>query len=170
MPNRENIRENERNLHCTSMTDGRSERVPALERESMLVSACLLGEPCRYDGKSQPCTTVMALEAEYDLVPICPEVLGGLPTPRTPSEIKPDGRVLDRDGNDRTEAFESGADIAVMIAKKHGCRRAILKSKSPSCGVHEIYDGTFTGTLKAGRGIAAARLAEAGIILQDENA
>lgn len=135
----------------------------------MAVSACLLGEPCRYDGKAQPSGEIQALAASHVLVPICPEQLGGLPTPRTPSEIQPDGRIVDRNGLDRTEAFRAGAREALEIAREHGCTCAILKSRSPSCGVREIYDGTFTGTTVAGRGIAAAMLGDAGLALFDEN-
>lgn len=136
-------------------------------RESILVSACLLGEPCRYDGKPQPCEEVLALAATCNLVPVCPEQLGGLPTPRTPSEVQPDGRVVDREGNDRTRSFTDGAQAALDIARAHGCTRAILKSKSPSCGVTEIYDGSFSGTLVPGCGITAATLARAGLGVAD---
>lgn len=136
--------------------------------ESILVSACLLGEPCRYDGKSMPCASVIALGRSHELVPVCPEQLGGLPTPRTPSEIQPDGRVVDRAGIDRTAAFRSGAEAALSIARTHGCTQAILKANSPSCGVHRVYDGSFTSTLTDGQGIAAALLCEAGIGVFDE--
>lgn len=142
---------------------------PMEQRERILVSACLLGEPCRYDGASQPCENVMALATDYDLVPVCPEQLGGLPTPRTPSELQPDGRVIDRAGRDRTEAFRAGAQEAVRIARAHGCTRAILKAKSPSCGTREIYDGTFTGTLVPGKGVTAVALEQAGIEIAQED-
>ena len=139
------------------------------KRESILVSACLLGEACRYDGKSQPCEALRALAGSYDLVPVCPEQLGGLPTPRTPSEIQPDGCVVDHTGADRSEAFAAGARETLRIARMHSCTRAVLKAKSPSCGVHEIYDGTFTGTIIPGKGVTAALLHEAGIALLDES-
>lgn len=129
----------------------------------ILVSACLLGEPCRYDAKGQPCDAVIALADTHELVPVCPEVLGGLPTPRVPSEIQPDGRVVDAAGTDRTAAFEAGASEALRIAQEHGCTRAILKQNSPSCGTQLVYDGTFSGTLVPGRGKTAALLSEAGI-------
>jgi uncharacterized protein YbbK (DUF523 family) len=134
----------------------------------ILVSACLLGEPCRYDAKSMPCDTVRALGRDRELVPVCPEQLGGLPTPRIPSEIQPDGNVVDREGNDRTDVFHSGAQAALRIARKHGCKQAILKAKSPSCGVHEVYDGSFSGTVVPGRGITASLLANAGLEVLDE--
>ncbi|MBQ9043851.1 MAG: DUF523 domain-containing protein [Eggerthellaceae bacterium] len=140
------------------------------QRERILVSACLLGEPCRYDGKDVPCEAVQALAGSYELVPVCPEQLGGLPTPRTPSEIQPDGRVVDREGNDRTAAFQAGARAAVALARENGCTRAILKSRSPSCGVNEIYDGTFTGALIPGQGITATALSAAGLTITDESA
>lgn len=134
----------------------------------VLVSACLLGDPCRYDGASTPCEAVVAFAREHEVVPICPEQLGELPTPRTPSEIQPDGRVVDREGIDRTEAFERGAREAVAIAHERGCHQAILKSRSPSCGVGEIYDGTFAGMLVPGEGKAAAALRAAGLDVCDE--
>ena len=134
----------------------------------ILVSACLLGEPCRYDAKSMPCDAVRALGRDRELVPVCPEQLGGLPTPRIPSEIQPDGSVVDREGNDRTDVFHSGAQAALRIARKYGCKQAILKAKSPSCGVHEVYDGSFSGTVVPGRGITASLLANAGLEVLDE--
>lgn len=138
------------------------------QRKNILVSACLLGEACRYDGKSQPCEKIEALAKVHNLVPVCPEQLGGLPTPRTPSEIQPDGRVVNREGLDCTQAFVKGAEAAVSSARDYGCTCAILKSKSPSCGVNEVYDGTFTCTIVPGRGIAAAALDQAGVVLSDE--
>ena len=134
----------------------------------ILVSACLLGEPCRYDGKSQPCEALIGLVAARELVPVCPEQLGGLPTPRTPSEIQADGRVLDAAGQDRTAAFEAGAREALLIARERGCAQAILKENSPSCGARHVYDGTFSGTLVPGMGKTAALLAEAGIEVLSE--
>ncbi len=134
----------------------------------LLVSACLLGDSCRYDGASAPCGSVVELASRCDVVPICPEQLGGLPTPRAPSEIQPDGRIVDCNGRDNTAAFELGARKAVAIARERGCRAAVLKSNSPSCGVHFVYDGSFSGTLVPGRGRAAAALAQAGLQVIDE--
>lgn len=139
------------------------------QRTRILVSACLLGEPCRYDGTAQPCQAVISLGATHDLVPVCPEQLGGLPTPRLPSEIQPDGRVVDCEGNDRTDAFRAGAQATVAYAREQHCTHAILKSRSPSCGVSEIYDGTFTGALIPGQGLAAQALSAAGLVIKDEN-
>lgn len=129
----------------------------------VLVSACLLGEPCRYDGKAQPCDAVIEMAETRELVPVCPEAAGGLPAPRAPSEIQPDGRVVDAEGIDRTAAFEAGARETLRIAIAHGCKQAILKENSPSCGVRAIYDGTFSGKLVPGKGKTAALLEEADI-------
>ena len=135
----------------------------------ILVSACLLGEPCRYDGKSVPCEAVSELARTRRLVPVCPEQLGGLPTPRIPCEIQPDGRVVDSRGTDRTDAFASGARAALHIARENGCSQAILKENSPSCGTQHVYDGTFSGTLIPGKGKTAALLAESGIEVFSED-
>jgi uncharacterized protein YbbK (DUF523 family) len=110
----------------------------------------------------------MALSGTCDLVPACPEQLGGLPTPRTPSEIQPDGRVVDAAGADRTREFEAGAREALRIARQHGCSRAVLKENSPSCGAHRVYDGTFSGRLVPGMGKTAALLAAAGIEVRSD--
>ena len=139
-------------------------------RQKILVSACLLGEPCRYDGASVPCEGIIGLAGVHELVPVCPEQLGGLPTPRVPSEIQADGRVVDQNGVDRTDAFKLGAEKAVEVARAHGCTHAILKARSPSCGVCEVYDGSFTGVLVEGEGIAARALRETGVHLLDETA
>ncbi|MBM6999943.1 DUF523 domain-containing protein [bacterium] len=144
---------------------------------AVLVSACLLGEPCRYDGAAKPCAAVRALRERPDvrLAPVCPEQLGGLPTPRPPSEIvvtakggRP--RVMTREGADVTAAFERGAREAVRIARARGCAVAILKAKSPTCGCGPagVYDGSFTGKLVAGEGVAARALREAGVRVTDE--
>ena len=190
------------------------------------VSACLLGEACRYDGRSKPCARVSELAAlGHELVPACPEVTGGLPTPRTPCEIvrapwmeskkahtaggsepsfptsesirKSEGHsggagrgrgdsascgseaneagggpwaILDASGADRTAAYARGAQAELARAKEAGCKLAILKAKSPSCGSREVYDGTFSGTLVPGWGIAAATFRDAGITVIDETA
>ena len=136
---------------------------------NILVSRCLLGEPCRYDGASRPVAELRRLEqAGHVLVPVCPEVLGGLPTPRTPSERQPDGTVLNRAGEDVTAAYQSGAEQAAAIALANGCQAALLKAKSPSCGSGVIYDGSFTGRLIPGWGVAAERLRALGIPVLDE--
>lgn len=189
------------------------------------VSACLLGEPCRYDGRSKLCSRVQELAAGgHELVPICPEVGGGLPTPRTPCEIvrapwmDGEGRavgggalsflasetfreaeegsgeagherggsapgedaghasggdswaIADANGVDRTAAYARGAQVELARAKEAGCELAIFKAKSPSCGSGKVYDGTFSGTLIPGWGIAAAAFRDAGIPVIDETA
>lgn len=120
--------------------------------EKIIVSACLLGIPCRYDGKSKPQEEVIALKNKYELIPVCAEVLGGLPTPRIGAEIVGD-KVIRQDGVDVTMEYHKGAGEVLKIAKENGCTKAILKSKSPSCGKDKIYDGTYTRTLIDGNGV-----------------
>lgn len=128
----------------------------------LLISACLLGMPCRYDGAAKPCREAIRLKQVFDVVPICPEQMGGLPTPRVPAE-RCSELVITKDGRDVTKAFAEGAKKALELAKAHGCKAAVLKERSPSCGCGKIYDGTFTGTLTDGDGITAKLLKEAGI-------
>ena len=135
--------------------------------EKILVSACLLGISCRYDGKSKPNEGVIALKSKYELIPVCAEVLGGLPTPRIGAEIVGD-RVLRADGVDVTENYNIGAKRVLEIARKNNCKIAILKSKSPSCGKNKIYDGTFTRTLTERNGILAELLINNDIVVFDE--
>lgn len=136
---------------------------------NILVSHCFLGEPCRYDGASRLDRQIIELHrAGHNLIPVCPEVLGGLEVPRSPAEIQSDGRVLTQDGQDVTVAYRSGAERAVAIARENGCTVAILKARSPSCGCGEVYDGTFTGSVTSGWGVAAHMLREAGIEVMDE--
>ena len=135
--------------------------------EKILVSACLLGEACRYDGKSKPVQAVINLSKKYELIPVCAEVLGGLPTPRIGAEIV-GNRVIRQDGCDVTKEYQNGAMAALKIAKENNCKIAILKSKSPSCGKYCIYDGTFTRTLIEGQGILCRLLLENGIRVLDE--
>lgn len=122
-----------------------------------LVSGCLLGIACRHDGESSPSPHVMALIGRHDLYPICPEQLGGLPTPRPPCEIA-GGRVFSHDGEERTEAFLRGAGEAMRLYRLLGCEGAILKARSPSCGPGQVYDGTFSGVLTCGHGFFAGML------------
>lgn len=133
----------------------------------ILVSRCLLGEKCRYDGKCIPDESVIRLWDENELVPVCPEMLGGLDCPRTPCERQKDGRVLSRDGVDRTEEYRRGAEAALRICLENGCERAILKARSPSCGRDVIYDGTFSGTLTQGNGVTAELLIRNGIPVEN---
>ncbi|MBQ8642170.1 MAG: diaminopimelate epimerase [Clostridia bacterium] len=135
---------------------------------TILISACLLGLPCRYDGKAKSCPAAEELRKRHTLIPFCPECCGGLPTPREPSEIIGD-RVISRSGRDVTAEYRRGAEEALALCRMLGCSCAVLKEKSPSCGHGQIYDGTFTGTLTAGDGITAALLAENGIPVYGES-
>ena len=130
----------------------------------VLVSACLLGVNCRYNGIPKEDAAVKELLSRKDiaLIPVCPEQLGGLPTPRTPSERKGDG-VVSSEGEDRTVAFTHGAEEALRLAKLYGCEAALLKERSPSCGNKEVYDGSFTGTLVRGEGVTAELLRKNGV-------
>ena len=135
----------------------------------ILVSACLLGTPCRYDGQSKPVPALERLrDMGHTLIPVCPEVLGELPTPRPPAELQPDGRVINRAGEDVTAPYRKGAELALELARWEGCTLAVLKAKSPSCGCRQVYDGSFTGTLIPGQGVAARLLEESGIRVVDE--
>ncbi|GAA3376843.1 DUF523 domain-containing protein [Streptomyces sannanensis] len=140
--------------------------------EAVLVSACLTGVPCRYNGRSVESEQARALVAEGRAVAFCPEVAGGLPTPREAAEIVGgDGedvlqgraRVLDSTGTDCTAQFVDGAGQALAAAQAAGARSALLMARSPSCGRGQIYDGTFTGSLRPGDGVAAALLRRNGI-------
>ena len=134
----------------------------------LLISACLLGIPCRYDGASKPQPWVEKLAKRHELVPVCPEQLGGLPTPRHPSERQGERVVMDT-GADVTEAYRRGAEAALRLCRLLNCEAAILKERSPSCGCGTIYDGTFTGTLTAGDGVAAELLLQNGIPVLGES-
>lgn len=144
---------------------------------SLLVSACLLDICTAYDGGSSPHQALRALAARGRVVPICPEVAGGLPVPRPPAEIRDgegadvlDGRarVVTAGGQDVTAQYLAGAQTALEIARRLGLRRAVLKSRSPSCGVGRIYDGTFTHRLRPGDGVTAALLKREGIAVRSE--
>ena len=131
-------------------------------KEKILVSACLLGVNCKYNGGNNYDPKVEEFLKDYDPVLICPEQMGGLPTPRVPSEIKGD-RVINKDGEDVTDKFVLGAEETLFIAKKYDIKKALLKAKSPSCGNGKIYDGTFSDTLIEGDGITTKLLKENGI-------
>ncbi len=148
------------------------------------VSACLLGTACRYDGRSKPHEGVMRALEQHEVLPICPEVAGGLPIPHPACEIVLERgeslegdrdlagsaglRVVDAQGTDQTEAFLKGAQATLEAARQFGAELAILKAKSPSCGTGLIYDGSFTNQLREGWGVAAAMLRDAGISCADE--
>ncbi|MDH0649175.1 DUF523 domain-containing protein [Pseudomonas sp. GD03858] len=139
----------------------------------VLVSACLLGQPVRYDGRASGHPDVLqGWQAEGRVVPLCPEVAGGLPTPRPPAEI-PGGqgravlngqaRVVTVTGEDVSDAFLAGARLALELVRRHGIRVAVLKSGSPSCGNRLVYDGSFTGEKVAGEGVTTALLRREGV-------
>lgn len=134
---------------------------------NILVSACLLGVACRYDGKSKPYAPVIELMGKYNLIPFCPEVIGGLSTPRPPSEIVGD-KVLNNLSQDVTPQYTIGARETLRIAKLYNCKYAILKEKSPSCGSGLIHNGKFDGGLITGEGITARLLKENGITVLGE--
>ena len=135
---------------------------------TILVSACLLGCPCRYDGKSKPNDAVLALMEHHTLIPICPEQMGGLATPRVPAERK-DGGVFTERGGDVTEQYRRGAEEALRLARLYGCKYAILKERSPSCGNGQIYDGSFSRRLIDGDGVTAQLLKAHGITVLGES-
>ena len=136
-----------------------------------LVSACLAGHSCSYDGLPRTCAVVEKLVREGRAIPVCPECLGGLPVPRPASEIQGGtgvdvlegrARVVNCHGEDVTAAFIRGAQAVLEIARSHGLQAAILKARSPSCGYGRIYDGSFSRRVRAGHGVAAALLAQSG--------
>jgi len=143
----------------------------------ILVSACLVGLPTRYDGRSSPHREVIELGKKYCLVPACPETLGGLPTPRPKCEIlgghgwTGKERVVDENGIDRTENFLRGAEAVLEVVKLLQIDLAILKSKSPSCGKTFVYDGSFSGRLVPGKGVTAFLLESVGVkVLEEQEA
>ena len=134
---------------------------------NILISACLLGHKCRYDGKDKNRIDLSPLDG-HNLIPVCPEVEGGLPVPRPPAE-RVFSYIINKEGNDVTSEFTLGAEIALKRALEYDCGIAILKAKSPSCGKGRIYDGTFTGTLTDGNGVTAELLLANGIDVYTED-
>ncbi len=137
---------------------------------NILISACLLGVACRYDGKSKGLSSelIEKLQSKHTLIPACPEQLGGLPTPRDPSERAGEGVFMEK-GTDVTKQYRRGAEQALKLARLFGCEAAILKERSPSCGSGEVYDGTFSRTLTAGDGVTAELFKAAGIKIYGES-
>lgn len=129
----------------------------------IVCSACLLGHNCKYNGGNNRSEKLLAFIEEHhcEVIPVCPEVMGGLPTPRIPSEIV-NGVVKNREGQNVDVQFHKGADIALDIVRKENPDLIILQSRSPSCGVKEVYDGTFSGKKIPGKGIFAQKLSRAG--------
>ena len=138
-------------------------------KPAILVSACLLGVRCNHVGSTNTSDAVIALGERAHLVPVCPEVAGGLSTPRPAAEVQPDGRVVNEAGDDVTAAYERGAAHALRVAQTTGATEAVLKARSPSCGCHQIYDGTFSGTRVGGEGVAAEALRAAGLEVLNED-
>lgn len=135
--------------------------------KKILVSACLMGYDCRYKGNSCKNQKLLELAKDNILIPVCPEQMGGLPTPRYPSEIVGD-RVIAKSGDDVTEQYMRGADFALQIAKANGVDCCIMKANSPSCGKGVIYDGTFSGNKTAGNGVTVQTLLDAGFTVMTE--
>ena len=131
-------------------------------KPKIIVSACLLGENCKYSGGNNFCSAAAELEKYFDIIPVCPECFGGLPIPRDPAEIK-NGKVYQKNGNDVSKEFIEGAQHTLYIAEEKNCVAALLKENSPSCGFGKIYDGSFSGKLTDGNGITAEMLYNAGI-------
>ena len=133
------------------------------------VSACLLGENCKYSGGNNLCSKLVDALSGHEVIPVCPEVLGGLPIPRPPAEIV-HGEVRTQSGESVDAAFRLGAERALdRIEAAGGCDLAVLQPRSPSCGVSEVYDGTFSGCLTPGDGVTAALLKENGITVYGES-
>ena len=132
----------------------------------IMVSACLLGDNCKYNGGNNRSPELLHLLSGHEVVPVCPEVLGGLPTPRAPAEIV-NGVVINREGVSVDDAFRRGAKKAIEMARQEKPDLIILQSRSPSCGVKEIYDGTFSGKLVPGHGIFAEMALQAGFRVID---
>lgn len=134
----------------------------------VLVSACLLGVACNHLAEGRPVPAISGLAATRRLIPVCPEVAGGLPTPRPAAQLGGDGRVRTQSGQDVTGFYERGAAHTVAVAQAAGVERAVLKARSPSCGCHEIYDGTHRRLLVPGEGVTAAALRSSGIEVMSE--
>lgn len=138
-----------------------------MEKEKILVSACLLGLNCKYDGENNRNEKVLEYVKDKEVIPVCPEIFGGLPTPRIPSEIVGD-KVLNREKIDVTKEYQKGAEETLYLAKLFNVKKALLKESSPSCGSNTIYDGTFSKNKKEGMGITAQLLKENGIEIISE--
>jgi len=138
-----------------------------MKQSPIIVSACLAGIFCRYNGEVRGDPRIESMVRNHRAVPFCPEAMGGLPTPRTPCEIR-GNKVIDNENNDCTIQFERGAEEGLRLARMYGCTEAILKARSPSCGSGTIYDGTFTSTRIPGDGVFARLLKQNGITVRSE--
>ena len=139
-----------------------------MKRPGILVSACLLGVNCRYNGERKKLEGIERLMERAELIPVCPEILGGLPTPRPPAERVGD-RVMNREGTDVTEAYRRGAEETLRLAELLGAHLALLKERSPSCGMGKIYDGSFQGRIVNGSGVTAELLTAHGVSVYGES-
>ena len=139
-----------------------------MNKEVLLMSACLMGVNCRYDGGGKMLLELPLLMERYHVVPVCGEVLGGMTTPRVPSE-RVGERVLSRNGEDVTAHFQRGAEEVLRLGRLYGAQKALLKERSPSCGSGEIYDGTFSGGKTVGWGVTAQLLRDSGITVYGES-
>lgn len=139
-----------------------------MEKQAVLISACLLGVNCRYNASGGTLPELAELMQCAQLIPVCPEILGGLPTPRPPAE-RLNGRVVTCEGGDVTDAYARGAAETLKLAELYGAKYAVMKERSPSCGAGEIYDGTFSHTCVSGNGVAADLLIRAGIAVYGES-
>lgn len=138
-----------------------------MQKEKILVSACLLGTNCKYDGGNNKNEKVLEYIKDKEVIPVCPEIFGGLPTPRIPSEIVGD-KILNKEKIDVTKEYLKGAEETLYLAKMFNVKKALLKESSPSCGSNTIYDGTFSKNKKEGMGITAKLLKENGIEIISE--
>lgn len=136
--------------------------------ENLLVSGCLLGKNTKYNGKNNYIPLIEKIKEKYNIIVICPEVMGGLSIPRDPSEIS-GNKVINNKMKDVTFEYNKGAKIALELAIKNNCKKALLKEKSPSCGVNYIYDGTFSGNIICGMGITTKILVSNNIDVYSEN-
>ena len=137
-------------------------------KEKLLISACLCGDNTKYNGGNNLINRLDELKEKYELYKVCPEVIGGLSTPRVPSEIIND-KVINKEGQDVTTNYQKGANYALELVKKYNIKKALLKESSPSCGVHTIYDGTFSKTKIVSSGVTTRLLNEYGVIVYSED-
>jgi len=139
-----------------------------MEKRAVLISACLLGVNCRYNGSGGAAPELSELMEYAHLVPVCPEILGGLPTPRPPAERRGE-KVINCEGGDVTDAYARGAEESLKLAHLFGAEYAVMKERSPSCGAGEIYDGSFSHVRIPGDGVASALLKANGITVYGES-
>ena len=137
-----------------------------MEKKKVLVSACLLGENCKYNGGNNFSPAVVEFVKDKEVVPVCPEIMAGMGCPRTPIEIV-NGVLMDRNGNNVDDAMRKAVELAMDWIRREDIHCAILQPRSPTCGVHQVYDGTFSGTLREGSGVFAQALKDAGYRVLD---